>query len=66
MPDLDWLATNPHVRKFVSHGHCKGCSVAIVWVEHKNGKLVPYTLDGVNHFATCPVAAQFKKKKGKA
>lgn len=42
-------------------GHCRGCSAAIYWVTHKNGKKTPYTLEGLNHFADCPAAARFKK-----
>lgn len=41
--------------------HCRGCSQAIFWVRHANGKAVPYDADGTNHFATCPQAANFKR-----
>ena len=40
---------------------CRGCSRPIWWVKHLNGKKAPYTLEGLNHFADCPRAKQFKK-----
>lgn len=40
---------------------CKGCDAAIYWVEHRNGKRVPYTSAGVNHFINCSEAARFKR-----
>lgn len=44
-------------------GRCKGCSAAITWVRHlDSGRTTPYDIDGLNHFASCPEAKQFKKK----
>ena len=43
-------------------GRCKGCGAAITWVRHNSGHNTPYDIDGLNHFASCPEAAQFKKK----
>jgi hypothetical protein len=44
-------------------GRCKGCSAAITWVRHlDSGRNTPYDIDGLNHFASCPEAAQFKRK----
>lgn len=40
---------------------CKACQAKLYFVRHANGKLAPYTADGVNHFITCPEAKQFKK-----
>lgn len=37
------------------------CDAPIYWVEHRNGKKVPYTSAGVNHFITCPATAEFKR-----
>lgn len=42
-------------------GKCRGCQARIFWVTHKNGKKVPYTGAGLNHFVDCPAAEQFKK-----
>jgi len=40
---------------------CRGCQAPIFWVLHRNGKRVPYTPAGLNHFIDCPEAAKFKK-----
>ena len=45
-----------------SRGTCRGCDRPVMWVRHKNGKLAPYTLDGLNHFADCPAAERFRNK----
>jgi hypothetical protein len=42
-------------------GICRGCGCRIYWVEHRNGKKVPYTSFGLNHFINCPEAARFKR-----
>lgn len=44
-------------------GTCRGCQAPIFWVVHKNGKKVPYTPEGLNHFIDCSAAARFKKTK---
>lgn len=41
---------------------CKGCGATIWYIRHANGKHVPYTRDGLNHFADCPKAQRFRKK----
>jgi len=45
---------------------CKGCGIQVAGVLHRNGKLAPYTLDGMNHFINCPKAEQFRNKKAAA
>lgn len=42
-------------------GTCRGCSAAIHWVTHKNGKKTPYNSSGLNHFVSCPERERFKK-----
>ena len=42
---------------------CKGCHVVIYWIKHKNGKMTPYTENGLNHLADCPVSDRFRKTK---
>ena len=45
-------------------GSCKGCGARILWVYHKDtSRNTPYDSDGVSHFATCPQAAEFRKRK---
>jgi hypothetical protein len=43
-------------------GRCKGCGAGITWVLHNSGHNTPYDIDGLNHFASCPEAAQFRRK----
>lgn len=43
---------------------CKGCGAEIYWVVNpKTSKRMPITANGLNHFADCPAAAQFRKDK---
>lgn len=42
---------------------CRACERVIFFVRHRNGKEVPYTSSGLNHFIDCPAAQQFKKAK---
>jgi len=54
------------LRNAGDRGVCKGCGAAVIYLCHaRTGKRVPYSLDGVNHFATCPEAEQFRKKAAK-
>ena len=45
---------------------CKACGTLLFFVQHRNGKIAPYTIEGVNHFSNCPQAARFKKGSGHA
>lgn len=42
---------------------CKKCKADIFWVITKNGKAAPITPQGLNHFADCPNANEFRKAK---
>lgn len=42
---------------------CKACGVELAMVRHKNGKLAPYTMSGINHFIDCAKADQFRRRK---
>jgi hypothetical protein len=44
---------------------CKACGVQLALVRHRNGKLAPYTLEGVNHFIDCTKADLFRRPKDK-
>ena len=61
MPDLSTpQARLKHLLQQVGEpGHCRGCSTPVYWVTHRNGVKAPYTLEGLNHFADCPVRDQF-------
>ena len=41
---------------------CRNCGEPLAFVRHRNGKLAPYTMAGVNHFIDCPGAQQFRKE----
>lgn len=59
-----WLESN--IRLLLAQvgepGKCRGCGADIYWVVHRNGKRAPYTPHGLNHFADCPAAQNFKVK----
>jgi len=41
---------------------CRGCGMIIYWITVKE-KPMPVNPDGVSHFATCPKADVFRRKK---
>jgi hypothetical protein len=49
------------IKQIGDPGVCRGCGAPIRWVRHLNGKRVPYTVVGLNHFADCPKAKHFKR-----
>lgn len=42
---------------------CRSCGAPIAWVVTRAGKRAPIDPDGTNHFATCPQAAEWRKRK---
>jgi hypothetical protein len=44
-----------------NQGLCRGCGARIHWVTHNNGKMVPYTSAGLNHFVNCRERERFKR-----
>ena len=42
---------------------CSGCGADIYWVKTKKGKNMPVDPSGEPHWATCPDAKRFSKKK---
>lgn len=47
----------------LDQGQCRACGCPIWWVITKNGKRAPFTAEGLNHFADCEGADQFRKGK---
>jgi hypothetical protein len=58
------------------HGQCRSCQAAIIWFKSATGKNVPIDASSVqpgdqvldtsrhiSHFATCPDADKFRRKK---
>jgi hypothetical protein len=43
-------------------GFCRGCSVLVLWARTPRGKSTPLDQDGRPHWATCPKAAEFRRK----
>ena len=62
-PTVEWLLSNIKllINNIGNKANCRGCDMTIYWLKHKNGKSVPYTIMGLNHFADCPNAKDFKK-----
>lgn len=54
-------AMNRLLQSVGDKGECRGCRAVIYWVTHRNGKKVPYTPAGLNHFIDCPAAKDFKR-----
>lgn len=63
------LEASKRFRAFASQvgdrAYCKSCGAEIFWVTHlKTGRKAPYdTTEGLNHFATCPNAEDFRSKR---
>ncbi len=49
------------LNQIAEKNQCKACNKTIWFVKHKNGKLASYTEEGLNHFADCPNAEEFRK-----
>jgi hypothetical protein len=64
VPDAEELQKNiAHLLKQIGEpALCSGCGASVWFVRHLNGKRVPYTAAGLNHFADCPAANLFRKK----
>lgn len=41
--------------------NCKGCDAPIYWVTKRDGRALPYTPLGLNHFGDCPARKQFAR-----
>ena len=61
---------NREVRYEVPEGtpraRCKGCNAKIYWIRTKKRKWMPVDADGTPHFAACPKARRFRKRKAPA
>lgn len=64
--DTDWEVRLKKMLVIIGRpGICKGCQANVYWVSTRRDALLPYTVDGLPHFADCPKASKFRKKKGK-
>ena len=51
---LGWTADN--------EGRCRSCGAEILWCLTAAGKKAPIDRDGRSHFATCPDAAEWRRR----
>jgi hypothetical protein len=42
---------------------CRGCQATIYWLVTEKGKRMPVDPDGTPHWATCPNAQEFRRRK---
>jgi hypothetical protein len=62
-PSPAW--TVPEGYLLLSLGYCKGCGEPIAWALTRMDRRAPLDRDGTSHFATCPVAARFRRRTRK-
>lgn len=51
---LGWTADNV--------GHCRSCGATVMWCWTPAGRKAPIDPDGKSHFATCPQAADWRRR----
>lgn len=52
---------NVLLRAIGEDGRCRGCDREIWWIRGKHGRYLPVTPTGLNHFADCSAAAEFRR-----
>ena len=45
-----------------NEGRCRSCGTEVLWCLTPAGKKAPIDRDGKSHFATCPDAAQWRRR----
>jgi hypothetical protein len=40
---------------------CRACDKEICFIQNENGKSIPITKEGINHFIDCPMRDKFRK-----
>jgi len=50
----------PNNAKFIP---CRSCGKEITFIINENGKNIPVTKEGNNHFIDCPARAQFRSRE---
>lgn len=51
------------LEKYADPDRCKKCGAKMYWILTKAGKASPLNVEGVSHFADCPHAPTFRRKK---
>lgn len=45
-------------------GECRSCHAPVTWARHsRTGSRAPFNPDGISHYATCPQAPDWRKKR---
>jgi hypothetical protein len=61
-PASTWAVLPPWI--VTGLGRCRGCHAEVAWAQHEHtGGRAPFDRDGTSHFATCPQADQFRRKR---
>jgi hypothetical protein len=50
------------LEQFGTRGECRNCHAPVVWIKHTNNKNVSYSLQGIDHYITCPDTDKFREK----
>jgi hypothetical protein len=45
---------------------CRGCGQIVLWTITPHDRKMPIDRDGVSHFATCPRAADFRRRRSRS
>ncbi len=45
---------------------CRACGQSILWCYTRHGRYSPHDQDGTSHFATCPHASSYRRRRGVA
>jgi hypothetical protein len=59
-------AVIPEGYTFQRRGRCASCAALISWLKTPIGRTGPWNVDGTSHFASCPEANKWRKRKGSA
>jgi hypothetical protein len=59
-------AVIPDGYTFQRRGRCASCDAPISWLRTPTGRMGPWNVDGTSHFASCPEANRWRKRKGPA
>jgi len=60
--ELAFAALRGCLNRLGDVGECRGCRATVWWVPTINGRRAPYSAGGLNHFADCPKAGQFRRR----
>jgi hypothetical protein len=63
-PDTRYTGwAHPEGWVIINLARCQGCGQPIAWARTPAGRSAPLDRDGVSHFATCPEADRFRRRR---